>query len=510
MTAAGHRVTLEPFSSGQLIDVGTNAGLTGTLGLAQSDLNNVTASTLQVGDSTSGNITVSAAVTLAKATTLDLETGGGIVEGAGGALTVPDLALRAVTGVGSAGALAVVGPISVAIDNTTSGAVQISSTGALTIASNLDGVSGVSDAASSASITIHASSPLTVAADVTATGNAPILLSADDTPVPGDDLTVNAGVTVSSGGGGVTLDAGDNVTVNGTVQTSGAGQIIINGDFNNVDPIGGTTITLGSTGTLTAPAGATINGGAFPDTFNVHPIAGTPLTINGFAPTTAPGDVLNLDLTGATGTQQTVTGPGNGFFTFTNRSTVTYTSIETINALNGQFALLLDMAAQGFQDGNATPDVVNVSTDTNASQDLVVTVSNNGGPATTFFNGAVSGVSSFTILGSTDPQTVNVDETNGNLPPITDTGNTALTTGVNTLNVNLTNTTGATDTPTAPTPARSPSPTAPTSPTAARAWSTAPAGPSPWSSTRPRWASRTATPRPTWSTCPRTPPATCW
>ena len=65
-----------------------------------------------------------------------------------------------------------------------------------------------------------------------------------------------------------------------------------------------------------------------------------------------------------------------------------------------------------------------------------------------FFNGAASGVSSFTVIGSTDPQTVNVDETNGALPPITVTG--ATTTGVNTLNVTLTNATGATDTLTGP------------------------------------------------------------
>ena len=114
-----------------------------------------------------------------------------------------------------------------------------------------------------------------------------------------------------------------------------------------------------------------IQGGSGDDTFNVLPQQTQPWTIDGGPPVlpALPGDVLNINLTAATGAQQTVTTPGDGNFTFTNRSTVTYTSIETINATGGQFALTLDMAAQGFQDGNPTPDVVNVSTDTNASQD---------------------------------------------------------------------------------------------------------------------------------------------
>ena len=92
----------------------------------------------------------------------------------------------------------------------------------------------------------------------------------------------------------------------------------------------GATHTFASTEEALEPiTEAAVDGLA--DTFNLHPIAGTPLTVNGFAPTTLPGDVLNLDLSGATGVTQLIEGPGNGSFTFSNRKPVTYNSIESLS-----------------------------------------------------------------------------------------------------------------------------------------------------------------------------------
>ncbi len=148
--AAGHRVTLEPFSSGQLIDVGTNAGLVGTLGLAQSDLANVTASTLQIGDSAAGFVTISNAITLTNATTLDLETGGSISETTSpnvGTVSVADLAVRAVGAVSLGQANAVTGAFAA-----TGPSVLFVNGGDLTIGT-ADGLVGVTSTAGAIDVT---------------------------------------------------------------------------------------------------------------------------------------------------------------------------------------------------------------------------------------------------------------------------------------------------------------------------------------------------------------------
>ena len=86
---------------------------------------------------------------------------------------------------------------------------------------------------------------------------------------------------------------------------------------------------------VTAPGGATFNGGAQADIFNFAPQpAGTPIVTNGGSPVVSPGDVLNLDLASAAGTTLTIDGVNDGTFTFTNRASVEYHSIESLNALN--------------------------------------------------------------------------------------------------------------------------------------------------------------------------------
>ncbi len=91
-TAAG-RVTIQPTTAGQTIDLGTNAGL----GLTNGELGRITAAVLTVGrnDATAaGAITVSAPVALTTVTTLSLRTGAGVNQ-TGGPLTVTELAVRA-------------------------------------------------------------------------------------------------------------------------------------------------------------------------------------------------------------------------------------------------------------------------------------------------------------------------------------------------------------------------------------------------------------------------------
>jgi hypothetical protein len=201
VSAAGHRVTLEPFSSGQLIDVGTNAGLTGTLGLAQPDLGNVTAATLQVGDSTSGNISVSNGITLTNATTLDLETGGDVSEGASGTIAVPDLAVRAVNAVTMNNANDVSGNTLAANVTGAGQGFSFTNNGPLTIGT-VDGLQGITTNGGAITVTATA-------------GN----------------LTVNN--NVSAGAATITLEAGGSnnlFTNNAAISNSGANQIALIGD----------------------------------------------------------------------------------------------------------------------------------------------------------------------------------------------------------------------------------------------------------------------------------------
>ena len=103
--------------------------------------------------------------------------------------------------------------------------------------------------------------------------------------------------------------------------------------------------------------------------------------------------------------------------------------------------------SSGF--GNASPDVVNASATAGV---LNVTVQGNStGTPVSFFSGAVTGVSSLTVNGSTDRETVLVDETNmpANLPIFVNAGAPATAPG-DTLVVNTTNATSPVFTPGAP------------------------------------------------------------
>ena len=125
-----------------------------------------------------------------------------------------------------------------------------------------------------------------------------------------------------------------------------------------------------------------IQGGSGNDTFNVVPQQTQPWTIDGGPPVlpTLPGDVLNLNLTGATGTQQTVTEPSDGTFTFTNRATVTYTSVETINATGRAVRPGFGHGGPGLPGRQRRPRRgQRVHRHDQPPQDLLVTVADNGG-----------------------------------------------------------------------------------------------------------------------------------
>ena len=261
---------------------------------------------------------------------------------------------------------------------------------------------------------------------------------------------MNTATAVSTTGAGtVTLTADDDITVAGTGTVStGTGLITLAGDVGVADAAG-TTITVGGATALVSTTPAQITGGGENDTFNLRPQSnGTQLSIAGNAPTAAPGDVLNLDLTGLT---PTVTPTAVGSGTVTSASgLVTFSGIERTNFTGTPVALTLDLTPAGFnggfQDGNASPDVVNASVTAGV---LNVTVqSDSAGTPLSFFSGDVTGVSSLTVTGSTDRETVIIDETNmpAGLPIFVNAGDPTTAPG-DTLVVITTNTTSPVFTP---------------------------------------------------------------
>src|SRR5262249_53244070 len=114
-------------------------------------LDRVTAGLLRVGSATNtGDINITGQITQAGSgyTTLSLKTGGGIVDGTAteqADVTVTNLALQAATGIGDLSDLNI-SASSLVATNSSSGNLQVSNTGGLTIPSTaIDGVTGVTN-----------------------------------------------------------------------------------------------------------------------------------------------------------------------------------------------------------------------------------------------------------------------------------------------------------------------------------------------------------------------------
>ena len=159
------------------------------------------------------------------------------------------------------------------ISNSTSGGTFIANTGALSLTS-LDGITAFTSAGG---LTISAASPITISTSIIQAGT--IDLTAGETGAAGDDLTVNAGVTVQATAGNVNLRAGDHVIVNGTTGSptlvqSDLGTVLLQAAFSDTDSSG--SVQLAGTGTgnmviIAAPdaAGvATLSGRAITSTAN--------------------------------------------------------------------------------------------------------------------------------------------------------------------------------------------------------------------------------------------------
>ena len=147
---------------------------------------------------------------------------------------------------------------------------------------------------------------LTVNQVSAATGN--VRLTVLDAAGGGQDLMIGAGKKVEAPAGWITLQAGDNVTIAGTVQAEATALLSIRGDFGNADPGLGSTIDV-----LSVPiAGAVdIRGDTDDDTINAA-IVDLPQTVFGSdgddAITLGNGDNI---VEGGAGNDTITTGNGN-------------------------------------------------------------------------------------------------------------------------------------------------------------------------------------------------------
>jgi fibronectin-binding autotransporter adhesin len=373
-------------------------------------------STLALGGNT---LTTTGAVAIANVTTT---AGGGIVAGTSitdadddNNITGANVFLQATAGIGTA-----VDPIETAVgaiqlNNTTSGAVNIANSNAailLTVsdlrslgyaARNLGGL-----------LSVTTVGPLTIATTVTAA--AALTLSAGDTAASGDNLTVNSPAMIQSTGSTVTLNGGDTVTVPTLSFLAAAGTVTINVDAGSADTATGGVVTL--TADIDAPL-AVINGGtdAIGDAFTVRPDQDTgdiltPIQVNGLAPTaTMTGDTLTLVLTGLGIPTLTLTpGDGNGAFSFgAGAASLVYNSIEKIVTSPAlPYHLVVDMQYLGFANGAADTILAQISP---SGTDLLLAVN-----AAPLFTGTNSSIQSLTIIGSSDDETLTIQETTGGLP----------------------------------------------------------------------------------------------
>lgn len=211
-------------------------------------------------------------------------------------------------------------------------------------------------------------SALTVSADTSTAGN--ITLTAPDSANAGDDLTIQAGVTVESIAGVVTLNVGDNFFHSQGASVVADAGIVVNLDLGSADPgTGGIGFLEGS---FDAPT-FNIHGGDDDDFIGFEPDSYelTDVVIDGG------GGALNgieLDLTGVINPSIIYTGATSGTFSSDSHSDIQFTNIHEILIFNntGTFSeVTLDLSGLPTG-GDANPDTIQV--DSAAADSVKVTV----------------------------------------------------------------------------------------------------------------------------------------
>ena len=194
-------------------------------------------------------------------------------------------------------------------------------------------------------ITIIASSPLTVAGDQTTTGNGNITLTATEDGGNDDTLAVNADVTIMTDQGGITLNAGQDITLaaGSLLQTSGDGTIDLNAD--DAGATGDGDITMNATALI-----KTLGTGA------ITLDADDDLTVTNITS----GGAVTIDSNdgGATGIISFNGDVGNTNGTVTFSDGVTLTGDSTVSSTNGNVTFSADISGGYELETNANNGTV--------------------------------------------------------------------------------------------------------------------------------------------------------
>ena len=242
---------------------------------------------------------------------------------------------------------------------------------------------------------------------------------------PGATITLQ-GFTLSGFGTGISASAADTLNLQDDIFTSNTSGGSITGVTNlnvtSTSPADQTvTVTSGpdtyqfNSENAIGFGGVTnlaFNTGDGSDTFDVQPSSTTSISINGGNPTlpTLPGDTVTLNLAGgAAGAAQTLTGPSSGYWTSSNRQTVTYSNIETTAVTGGTSSLVFDMGS-GFASGGPSDNITAELDATGTLFEILV----NGVLAKSI---AIAALNAVQILGTSADDTLTVDASNGNPIP---------------------------------------------------------------------------------------------
>jgi len=185
--------TIQPRTSGTLINLGGADVLSGaplTLGLTDAELDLVTAGTLGLGSTSAGTLTISAPISPANTNSLSLKTGSSI-SGSTNTLTVGTLALEAATGISVTTAVTTFSSIT----NSTSGQIVISQTGAFAVPAGF---------VTTGKVQVTATGDITVGNPLNATGRTVILTSTGGSINGGSLITGNIATLAAATGIGNT------------------------------------------------------------------------------------------------------------------------------------------------------------------------------------------------------------------------------------------------------------------------------------------------------------------
>ena len=350
-------VTLAQQTSVRPIDLGSETG--GSLSLTDAELGRITAPTLNIGNSNSGAITISAGIVLTDApviATLNLVTGANVTETAAGTdLAVANLNITAPTGIGTTGGGALDLLSTTLTTNSTgaNGPQFLNGEGVVTVGSNdLNAGTGA--------ITLYG-----IGRFNTVTGGADILSNvvvASGGTLGGTGSVSSTKTTTVQSGGTVSPGVSPGILNTGTVTFNGgsAFAVEINGttagtQYDQLNVTGSVTLgnaTLNVSGTYTpAPADSFIiinndtTSDPIPDTFNGLP-EGSTINVNGFPKviTYTGGDGNDLELeAGACPASFTVNdngdvpdaSPGNGVCATAGAVCTLRAAIQEANALTG-------------------------------------------------------------------------------------------------------------------------------------------------------------------------------